>query len=135
MNNVSGLIMSLPPPLKTPNLWKILSIVLLIVVIIMGAIVGILANNPSSTNQGTGTNNQVQVSGTVYETQFGKIEFTSTSAGVSTSVLIVDGKYNLVLRGGYSYNIAIYQSASSYYSDWQYSLYVPTGVTTFTGNF
>ena len=130
--------MSKPPSsleVKKLNSWIIIAIVLIVVVIIMGAIVGVLLTNLPSTNQGTETNNQVQVSGTVYETQFGKIEFTSTSAGVSTSVLIVDGKYNLVLRGGYSYNIAIYQSASSYYSDWQYSLYVPTGVTTFTGNF
>jgi uncharacterized protein YpmS len=57
--------MTLPPPPKTPNTWKTLAIVLLAVVIIMGAIVGILSTNLLSTNQGTGTNNQVQVSGTV----------------------------------------------------------------------
>ena len=79
--------------------------------------------------------NQVLVSGTVYETQFGKIEFTSDSANVSTSVLIADGKYQVVLKGGYSYDIAISMSAASSYADWHYSLYVPSGVAMYTGNF
>ncbi len=47
--------MTLPPPPKALNIWKILTIVLLAVVIIIGAIVGILATNHGTFNPATPT--------------------------------------------------------------------------------
>ena len=121
--------MTFPPPPKTPNIWKTLAIVLLAVVIIMGAIVGILSTNLLSTNQGTGTNNQVQVSGTVQEFQIGIIQFQNLNRTIKTSAPIIDGKYSVLLVGGQSYDVTI-KGTYNYYS-----VYVPSGVATFTANF
>lgn len=128
--------MTLPPPPKTPNIWKTLAIVLLVVVIILGAIVGILSTNLPSTNQGTGTNNQVQVSGSIQEQNPSKIAFVSISKTISTSAIITNGQYSVVLVGNQSYTVGVGYTDS--YGDTQiayYSIYVPSGVTTYTANF
>ena len=128
--------MSNPPPPKTPNIWKTLAIVLLVVVIILGAIIGILSTNLLSTNQGTGTNNQVQVSGSIQEQNPSKIYFVNLDKTISTSAIITNGQYSVVLVGNQSYAVGVGYTDS--YGDTQiavYSTYVPSGVTTYTANF
>jgi hypothetical protein len=130
--------MTLPPPPKTPNIWKTLAIVLLVVVIILGAIVGILSTNLPSTNQGTGTNNQVQVSGSIQEQNPTEIYFVSFSKTISTSAIITNGQYSVVLVGNQSYAVMVtYQPNDGVYSSTSnsYTIYIPSGVTTFTANF
>ena len=132
--------MTLPPPPKTPNIWKTLAIALLVVVIIMGAIVGILSTNLLSTNQGTGTNNQVQVSGTVPDRTSGTIYFSNLDGTIQTSASITNGKYSVLLVSGQSYTASHISSVGhiidgTFYPYINYNeFYVPSGVTTFTEN-
>jgi hypothetical protein len=128
--------MTLPPPRKTTNIWKTLAIALLVVVIILGAIVGILSTNLLSTNQGTGTNNQVQVSGTIQEHDPTAIYFGSISETVFTSAVITNGHYSVVLVGNQSYVVRVaFRDDNGTPQDDNYAIYVPSGVTTFTANF
>jgi hypothetical protein len=83
---------------------------------------------------GIGTKNQVQVSGSVSQTQAGDIEFTSLNGTISTTALIFSYHYSVLLVGGQSYDVYIYLSGYSHWT-YDYSLYVPLGVTTFTANF
>jgi hypothetical protein len=161
--------MTIPPPPKTPNIWKTLAIVLLVVVIIMGAIVGILSANLLSTNQGTpnqgtptptpsptltptatptatpqqtgtGTNNQVQVSGTVPDRTSGTLYFANLDGTFQTSTSITNGEYSVLLVGGQSYTVSHISSVghiidNTFYPYINYNeFYVPLGVTTFTEN-
>jgi hypothetical protein len=92
--------------------------------------------NGSGKNTGAGTNNQVQMSGTVHTTQTGTIEFkeiySSNNTNLQSSAPIEDGKYSVLLVGGKSYDV--YVSADGY-GKGDYSIYVPEGVTIFTANF
>jgi len=130
--------MTLPPPPKIPNSWKTLAIALLVVVIILGVIVGVILTNQPSTNQGAGTNNQVHVSGTIQEQSPTEIIFVSLDKTVTTSAIITNGQYNVVLLGNQSYAVAVeYQTNGNgvYSTSNSYTIYVPSGVTTFTANF
>jgi hypothetical protein len=81
--------------------------------------------------------NPVQVSGTVSVAQKGTIQFVNDNETASTRyshhVPIVDGKYSLVLSGGYSYEVYIGTGQTS--PSYTFSLYVPSNVTTLTANF
>ncbi len=130
------------PPSKKSNIWKILAIALLVVVIIMGAIVGVLSINRPSANQGDSNhgfppvNNQVQVSGTIQEQSPTEIFFVSLDRTVTTSAIITNSQYSVVLVGNMSYGIEVtYTNIDGYSESTTYSLYVPSGVTTFTANF
>lgn len=86
----------------------------------------------------TETNNQVQVSGTIIEKYPTTIDFKSiTGQVVRTTALISNGQYSTVIVGGLSYAVTVtYISArdgSEVYSS--YTIYVPTGGTTFTAEF
>lgn len=132
--------MTLPPPPKTPNIWKTLAIVLLAVLIIMGAIVGILSTNLLSTNQGTGTNNQVKVSGNVPDKTSGTLYFTNLNDTFQTSTSITNSKYSVLLVGGQSYAVSIISGGGNtidgqFFPYKNYNVfYVPLGVSTFTEN-
>jgi hypothetical protein len=81
--------------------------------------------------------NPVQVSGTVSETQRGTIQFINENETTSTRynhhVQIVNGNYSIVLSGGYSYTVLIGTGETGY--SYEFSLYVPSNVTTLTANF
>lgn len=100
----------------------------------LGIFVSIIFNLPSSFHTGAGIGNQVQVSGKVSETQNGTIKFVSLNRTIVTNVPITSGKYSVLLVGGTSYDVYVYLSSTDYY-DYDFSLYVPLGVTTFTANF
>lgn len=93
-------------------------------------------NSLNSQLAAAGTNNQVQVSGTVQKTQTGTIYYRTANESIRTSSPITDGKYSVLLVGGQSYDIYIdvYHSDSYYYKP-DFVLYVPLGVTTFTADF
>jgi hypothetical protein len=76
-------------------------------------------------------NNQVQVSGSVSETQSGIITFSSVDSYSSNS--ITNGSYNLLLTGGETYNVTIENNGGVNFGN--YSLYVPINVGNFTANF
>jgi len=89
---------------------------------------------------GAGANNQVQVTGTVQETQTNSIVFlnaetigNSSAPRITTSSLIVNGQYSVILLGGHSYLVTLFDSYESQLAS--YTIYVPLGVTTFTANF
>jgi len=106
----------------------------LVVGLALGIFVSVVFNLPSSFHNGVGVNNQVQVSGTVSQTQNGTIKFISLNGSINTSVPIIKGGYSVLLIGGQSYNVFVYSFGAYSYSH-SYSLYVPLGVTTFTANF
>jgi hypothetical protein len=97
----------------------------------------VLQNMQNST--GAGTNNQVQVSGAVIETQNGTIEFSNSQetygkpsvTPIQSTSLIVNGRYSVTLLGGHSYSVHVNYGYRNNY----YSIYVPLGVTTFAADF
>jgi len=122
-----------PPPLENSSKNRSLGIALLVVGLVVGLVLGIFISPIiRPTQSGAGTNNQVQVSGTVSESQTTIYFFSVNRTNpIDTSTPIVNGQYSILLLGGRSYNVGFY--TSSY--DAQYDLYVPLGVTTFTANF
>jgi hypothetical protein len=82
--------------------------------------------------------NPVQVSGTVSVTQKGTVQFLNENETSSTRydhyVQIVGGNYSIALSGGYSYTVGIGIPGVIGYV-YQFSLYVPSNVTTLTANF
>jgi hypothetical protein len=105
----------------------------LVVGLALGIFISVILNLPNAIlPTGTGTNNQVQVSGTVQKTQTGTIYFRNLNRTIETSAPIIDGKYSVLLVGGQSYDVYVnYYS----YSTPNYLLYVPSGVATFTADF
>ncbi|MCW4044846.1 MAG: hypothetical protein NWE94_04945 [Candidatus Bathyarchaeota archaeon] len=104
----------------------------------------ISALNATITNiqtQGRGTIvSQVQVSGSLHSTQTGTIYFLQCAKfysedAIKASSPIVNGKYSVWLVGGQSYDIFVNRYPA--YSDIKpdFTLYVPSGVTTFTADF
>jgi hypothetical protein len=103
----------------------------------LGIIVSLAFILPGMTEEVLFAINPVQVSGTVSVAQKGTISFVNENETTSTRynhhVQIVDGNYNIVLSGGYSYTVYIGTGQTGY--SYQFSLYVPPNVTTFAANF
>jgi len=76
----------------------------------------------------------VKVSGTISETGFTEIEFTNIVSGNSSSALIINQAYSILLVGGQSYTVQLLGSYGTTYPFTQ-GVIVPSGVTTFTANF
>lgn len=117
-------------------------IVALVIGLVIGLALGIFISPillPKQT--GTGINNQVQVSGSISENQPSEIYFSSlglvNGSRIQTSSLITNGQYSVVLVGGQSYTVYVYYQpvGNTYPTSKTYSIYVPSGVTTFTANF
>jgi hypothetical protein len=113
----------------------------LVIGLVLGIAISVVFNLPSMINpSGAGIGNQVQVSGTVRDTQTGTIYFLQLAKFyeddmIHSSSQIVNGRYSVVLVGGQSYDIFV-----NWYPDYSdeepdYTLYVPEGVTTFTADF
>lgn len=130
--------MSQPPPPTTASSSRnrnmaILALVIgLIIGLASGIFLSVIFNLPTTIH--TEASSQVQVSGTVRQTQNGVIKFTNLWGTISTSASITSGTYSISLVGGQSYRVYIFHLGFNY-SSYEYSLYVPLGVTTFTGNF
>jgi hypothetical protein len=107
----------------------------LIIGLVSGAFIGAIFL--SSTMRGVGVNDQVQVSGTVNETQQGTIQFINWNETISTRyahyVQITGGEYSILLVSGQSYDVYIGTGETGY--SYEYSLYVPSNITTLTANF
>ncbi len=108
----------------------------LIAGLMLGVFMGVLITSPSGilpSKTGAGTNNQVQVSGTIEETGISSIEFTNLNGTISSSAPIINGVYSILLVGGQSYNVDLFEQYGN--EAYEFSLYVPLGVTTFAANF
>jgi hypothetical protein len=117
------------------------TVVGLIAGLVLGVFVGVLFISPSGIlpiNGGTGTNNQVQVSGTVPDRTSGTIYFSNLDGTIQTSASITNGKYSVLLVSGQSYTASHISSVGhiidgTFYPYIDYNeFYVPSGVTTFT---
>ena len=106
----------------------------LIAGLVLGVFIGVLFISPSGilpNKTGVGTNNQVQVSGYIQETQISDIQFVSIpNRTVSTTVPVTNGGYKALLIGGQSYNVYLLNQYGG--TDYTFTLYVPSGVTYFT---
>ena|SRR5208282_4815033 len=113
-------------------------VIVLVVGLIVGLVVGVfigLSISPSAKTVAE-TNNDVTVSGTIQEQNPNEISFSGVSSTVQTSAIITNGQYSVVLLGNQSYNIVV--SYTDSYGNSQtayYSLFVPSGVTTFHADF
>jgi hypothetical protein len=110
----------------------------LVIGLALGIFVSAFFNLSISKNEGVGTNDQVQVSGTVTFPQgvsnISTIYFLSFNGTLETTASVVDNHYSVLLIGGQSYLITNFrQSNSGVYSQYN-PFYVPLGVTTFTEN-
>jgi hypothetical protein len=115
----------------------------IIIGIVIGLVIGLVLGIAISaviklpTKTGTGTNNQVTVSGTVTPAPYDTVTtlyFQNLNGTFETSTPVVNGQYSVLLLGGQSYNVFDYQPYSSTSeSDYQ-PFYLPLGVTTFTQN-
>jgi hypothetical protein len=117
---------------KNRSILIVALVIGLVVGLVLGVFISVVFNLPSSFHKGAGTNNQVQVSGSVQVTQSGTIGFDNLNRTIETSGIISNGEYSVLLVGGQSYDVYVYIPNDSYRT---YSLYVPLGVTTFTANF
>jgi hypothetical protein len=104
----------------------------LIAGLVLGVFIG-LSISPS-TKTVAETNNQVKVSGTIQEQNPSEIYFFSISQTVQTSAIITNGQYSVVLLGNQSYGVTVTYNIDNDLTN-SYTLYVPSGVTTFTANF
>ncbi len=102
----------------------------LIVGLVLGVFIGVIISPNKSVAE---LNNQVRVSGTISETGFTTIEFTTLNLQTNTSALIINGGYNITLVGGQSYTVVLNDQFGNVYPVG--GLQVPSGVTTFTANF
>ena len=115
----------------------------LIAGLVLGVFIGVIFISPSGilpSKNGVGTNNQVQVSGKVNYKFVTSIIFTSTGGtNISSSASIVNGQYSVLLLGGQSYTVQLWNPDKYAIGYGGYeatlALYVPSGVTTFTANF
>ena len=125
---------------RNSNIWIAALAVGLVIGLVLGIIVSLAFILPGRTQEAIlgFAINPVQVSGTVSVEQKGWIQFINENETISTrynhNVPIVDGNYSIVLSGGYSYRVGIAIPGIVGYVH-QYSLYVPSNVTTLTANF
>jgi hypothetical protein len=123
---------------RNRNMWIAALAVGLVVGLGLGIIVSLAFILPMRMQEVLFAINPVQVSGTVSVAQKGWIQFINenetTSTRYSHNVPIVDGNYDIVLSGGYSYTVGISIPGVIGYV-YEYSLYVPANVTTLTANF
>src|SRR5208283_5638053 len=80
----------------------------LIAGLMLGVFIGVLIASPSGivpSKTGAGTNNQVQVSGTIEETGINTIEFTILNGTISSSATIENDGYSVLIVGGQSYSV------------------------------
>jgi hypothetical protein len=119
------------------NKIVISAVIGLIAGLVLGVFIGVMFISPSGIlpiKSGAGTNNQVQVSGTIQQLQIFGIKFVSIPDGnISTTSPLYNGGYKALLIGGQSYNVYLLNQYGGI--DYAFSLYVPLGVTTFTANF
>jgi|SRR5208337_1776432 len=111
----------------------------LIVGLVLGVFIGVLSISPSGIlpiKAGAGSNNQVQVSGTVPNLTTGTLCFRNLNQTIETTTPITNGEYSVLLIGGQSYNIwynFIPKSGDEHTSNYN-TFYLPLGITTFTEN-
>jgi hypothetical protein len=110
----------------------------LVVGLALGISISFLFNLPSSFHTEVRVDNQVRVSGAVNETRLGTIQFINWNEAENTRYAhyarITDGKYSILLDGGQSYDVYIGEPFQTGYS-YEYSLYVPSNITTLTADF
>jgi len=123
---------------RNRNMWIAALAVGLVIGLGLGIIVSVAFILPRMTQEVLFAINPVQVSGTVSVAQKGTISFVNENETTSTRynhhVPIVGGNYSIVLSGGQSYTVYIGIGGLTGYS-YQFSLYVPSNVTTLTANF
>jgi len=123
---------------RNRNMWIAALAVGLVIGLGSGVIVSVAFILPSMKQEVLFAINPVQVSGTVSVEQKGWIQFINENETTSTrynhNVPIVDGNYSIVLSGGYSYRVGIAIPGIVGHVH-QYSLSVPSNVTTLTANF
>jgi len=123
---------------RNRNMWIAALAVGLVIGLGLGIIVSVAFILPRMTQEVLFAINPVQVSGTVSVAQKGTISFVNENETTSTRynhhVPIVGGNYSIVLSGGQSYTVCIGIGGLTGYS-YQFSLYVPSNVTTLTANF
>jgi hypothetical protein len=123
---------------RNRNMWIAALAVGLVIGLGLGIIVSVAFILPSMTQEVLCIINPVQVSGTVSETLKGTIQFINDKETTSTRYIhhapIVGGNYSIVLSGGQSYTVGIGIPGVIGYV-YQFSLYVPSNVTTLTANF
>jgi len=123
---------------RNRNMWIAALAVGLVIGLGLGIIVSVAFILPSMTQEGSCIINPVQVSGTVSVAQKGTIQFINDNETTSTRynhhAPIVGGNYSIVLSGGQSYTVGIGILGVIGYV-YQFSLYVPSNVTTLTANF
>lgn len=104
----------------------------LVIGLVLGLFINIIFNFPNIISSGAGVNNQVQVSGSIYEANTGKIVFTTLNVKVTSSIPFGDGHYKILLLGNQSYAVSIQDWNGN---SWSYTIFVPTGSATFNANF
>jgi hypothetical protein len=106
--------------------------------LVVGLVLGIFISPILLPRQtGVGTNNQVQVSGTVPTHGIYYLCFSSIDRSIETTANVTNGEYSVLLVGGQSYKIFnnYFPSNDAAWNEPDYNqFYVPLGVTTFTEN-
>jgi hypothetical protein len=122
---------------RNRKMWIVALAVGLVIGLGLGIIVSVAFILPSIYQEKTFAINPVQVSGTVSVAQRGTIQFINDNETASTRndhyVQLVDGNYSIVLSGGYSYRVLLGTGQTSI--SYQWTLYVPSNVTSLTANF
>lgn len=91
------------------------------------------------------TNPNVVLSGSIQEYNASEITFTSTTSSIQTSTAVYNNQYSVSLLNGQSYSVTVtyleysdglFGLGAGYTSTTNsYSIYIPSGVKTFTANF
>lgn len=114
--------------------------------VIIGLVVGLILGFAVSaviklpTKSGTGTNDQVQVSGNVPDKTSGTLYFSNLNGTFQTSATVTNSGYRVLLLGGQSYDVSVLAGGGNtidgtFYPYMNYNVfYVPLGVSTLTEN-
>jgi MFS superfamily sulfate permease-like transporter len=121
---------------RKSNTWIAVLGVGLVVGLALGIVVSVLFILLNITQE-TGIVNPVQVSSMVSETQVSSIQFVNYNETMNTRcdhhVLIVGEHSSIVLSGEQPYDVHIDTGQTS--DSYEFSVYIPSNVTTFTANF